>query len=114
MQAYLPIWMQKSWGKFTTFGGGGYWINPGTGNKNWIYAGWEAQYDINKTFSPGCEIFYNSQAQQVQILHIMQVLQATSLSLASMPAASSTSPSEFHFIFTVVTPSPVKAQPLLT
>jgi len=59
-QVYLPIWLQKSWGKFTTFGGGGYWLNPGKGNKNWLYAGWEAQYDISKTFTLGGEIIYES------------------------------------------------------
>lgn len=31
---FLPIWGQKSWGPWTTYGGGGYWINPGEGNKN--------------------------------------------------------------------------------
>ena len=60
MQAYLPLWLQKSWGKFTTYGGGGYWFHPGTGNKNWLFAGWEAQYDISKTFTPGCELIYES------------------------------------------------------
>jgi hypothetical protein len=29
-QAYLPLWIQKSWGKLTTYGGGGVWYNPGT------------------------------------------------------------------------------------
>ena len=45
---YLPVWLQKSWGKLTTYGGAGYWINPGTDNKNWIFAGWEIQYDFTK------------------------------------------------------------------
>jgi hypothetical protein len=30
--AYLPVWLQKSFGDWTTYGGGGYWINPGVGN----------------------------------------------------------------------------------
>jgi hypothetical protein len=60
MQVYLPVWVQKSWGRFTTYGGGGYWINPGNGNKNWIYAGWEAQYDISKRFTLGGELYYKS------------------------------------------------------
>lgn len=42
LQVYLPIWIQKSWGKLTTYGGGGYWINQGADNKNWIYVGWMA------------------------------------------------------------------------
>ena len=44
---YIPVWMQKSWGKLTTYGGAGYWINRGAGNKNWIFSGWEIQYDFS-------------------------------------------------------------------
>ncbi len=32
VQAFLPIWIQKDVGKWTSYGGGGYWINPGDGN----------------------------------------------------------------------------------
>ncbi|MBF0502465.1 MAG: hypothetical protein HQM09_20170 [Candidatus Riflebacteria bacterium] len=28
-QIFVPIWLQKSWGPWTTYGGGGYWLNPG-------------------------------------------------------------------------------------
>ena len=34
LQTFLPLWVQKSWGKFTTYGGTGYWINPGENNQN--------------------------------------------------------------------------------
>lgn len=47
-QIYLPIWVQKSWEKLTTYGGTGYWINPGKDNRNWIFTGWEIQYDFTK------------------------------------------------------------------
>ena len=57
---YIPIWMQKSWGKLTTYGGAGYWINPVTGNKNWIFSGWEIQYNFSKTLTIGGEIYYHS------------------------------------------------------
>jgi len=57
---YLPVWMQKSWGKLTTYGGAGYWINPGAGNKNWIFSGWEIQYDFSKTLTLGGEIYYHT------------------------------------------------------
>jgi len=59
-QIYLPIWAQKSWGKITTYGGVGYWINPGTNNKNWIFCGWELQYDISSHFTFGGEIYYHT------------------------------------------------------
>jgi len=57
---FLPVWAQKSWGKLTTYGGVGYWINPGTGNKNWIYSGWEIQYDISPGITLGGEFYYHS------------------------------------------------------
>jgi hypothetical protein len=31
-QIFLPLWLQKKWGNFQTYGGGGYWINNGTDN----------------------------------------------------------------------------------
>ena len=60
VQVYLPIWIQKSWDKLTTYGGAGYWINPGTNNKNWIFTGWELQYDISPMFTLGGELYYHT------------------------------------------------------
>jgi hypothetical protein len=59
-QLYLPIWIQKTWGRFQTYCGAGYWINPGTGNNNYTFAGWEAQYDFTSTLTLGGEIYYKS------------------------------------------------------
>ena len=36
-QVYIPVWAQKSWGNLTTYGGGGYWINPGANNRNCVF-----------------------------------------------------------------------------
>ena len=58
VQAYLPLWLQKSWGRFTTYGGGGFWYNPGA--KNWLFAGWQAQYDLSEVLSLGGEIYYHT------------------------------------------------------
>jgi hypothetical protein len=59
-QIYLPLWLQKSWGKFTTYGGCGYWINPGTNNKNWLFSGCVVQYDFIKMLSLGSELYFRS------------------------------------------------------
>ena len=32
-QLYIPLWVQKDFGKWTSYGGGGYWIHPGPGNQ---------------------------------------------------------------------------------
>jgi hypothetical protein len=60
LQVFLPLWIQINSGKFTSYGGAGYWINPGTGNKNWVYAGWQGQYDFSETITLGGELFYHS------------------------------------------------------
>lgn len=62
-QYFLPLWLQKSWGSWTTYGGGGIWINPGDGNRNWWQFGWELQRDINKYLTLGCEIYYKTAAR---------------------------------------------------
>jgi hypothetical protein len=60
VQVYIPVWLQKSWGKLTSYGGGGYWINPGTGNNNWFFSGWEVQYDFSEKVTLGGELYYQS------------------------------------------------------
>jgi hypothetical protein len=57
IQAYVPLWVQKSWGKFTTYGGGGVWYNPGPDRKNWAFTGWEIQYDFSGLITLGGEIY---------------------------------------------------------
>ncbi len=90
LKIFLPIWLQKSWGKLTTYGGAGYWINPGTDNKNWIFAGWEIQYDISKTLTPGGEIYYHSADSKYSEKSI------------GFNVGGSINPSEkFHIIFSV-------------
>ena len=64
LQAFLPVWIQKSFGKWTTYGGGGYWINPGTGNRDWWYAGWLLQRQVTTNLAVGAEI-YRETAQTV-------------------------------------------------
>jgi hypothetical protein len=59
-QVFLPVWTQKSWGKLTSYGGVGYSINPGIGNKNWMFTGWEIQYDFSPLLTLGGEIYYHS------------------------------------------------------
>jgi hypothetical protein len=60
VQVYIPVWLQKSWGKLTTYGGGGYWYHPGIGNRNWLFAGGEAQYDFSSVVTLGAELYYQT------------------------------------------------------
>ncbi len=61
-QAFLPVWAQKDFGKWTTYGGGGYWINPGPGNKDYWFAGWLLQRQITDDFALGVEVFHQTAA----------------------------------------------------
>jgi hypothetical protein len=57
-QFFFPVWLQKSLGPWTSYGGGGYWVNPGTGNKNYWFAGWLLQRNITKWLTVGAELFH--------------------------------------------------------
>jgi hypothetical protein len=57
-QFFLPLWFQKRSGRWTAFGGGGYWINPGEGNRNFWYTGLVLERDIGKRFTVGAEVFH--------------------------------------------------------
>jgi hypothetical protein len=87
---YLPVWAQKTWGKLTTYGGAGYWINPGNDNKNWIFAGWEIQYDISPVLTLGGEVYFHSAQTK------------TSESGTAFNIGGSINPNEkFHIIFSL-------------
>ena len=60
-QLYLPIWVQKSWDKWTTYGGGGYWINHANGAKNNAFAGGLLQRELSDEWTLGGEIFYRTE-----------------------------------------------------
>ncbi len=64
VQAFFPLWLQKSFGPWTSYGGGGYWINPGKGNHNWWYTGWLLQRDITPTLTLGGEIFHETPSEK--------------------------------------------------
>ncbi|HEY3268486.1 MAG TPA: hypothetical protein VGM37_16315 [Armatimonadota bacterium] len=60
LQVYLPVWLQKSWGPWTTYGGGGYWRNPGDGNRNWWFSGWLIQRDVSPHLTIGGEAIHTT------------------------------------------------------
>ncbi len=60
MHAFLPVWVQKSLGNWTTFAGVGYWINPGVGDRDYWYLGWALQRQIADKLTIGGEIFYQT------------------------------------------------------
>lgn len=63
-QLALPLWFQKSWGPWTTYGGASYWFHSGETRQDWVYAGWEVQRDLGTVATLGAEVFFRSAAQQ--------------------------------------------------
>lgn len=56
----LPVWVQKSWGAgdaWTSYGGGGVVVVPESGYKNYPFAGWLVQRQLNKKLMLGMEVF---------------------------------------------------------
>jgi hypothetical protein len=53
----LPIWLQKSFGPWMAFGGGGYTRNPGSNNRNFAVYGWALQRQISHKLELGVELF---------------------------------------------------------
>ena len=54
---FLPLWLQKSWGPWQSYGGGGFWRNPGAGNKDYWFFGWQVQREISQVLTLGAELF---------------------------------------------------------
>jgi hypothetical protein len=53
----LPIWLQKSFGAWTMFGGGGYTRNPGPGNRDFLSYGLALQRQLISNLALGMEVF---------------------------------------------------------
>ncbi len=54
------MWIQKSAGKWTTYGGAGYWINSAEGSKNWLFLGWQVQNQVTENLSIGTELYHTT------------------------------------------------------
>jgi hypothetical protein len=59
---FLPLWVQKSFGDWTTYGGGGYWINhaAGSDDKDYWFFGWLLQRKITDKLTLGGELFHQT------------------------------------------------------
>jgi len=55
----VPLWVQKSFGPWTTYGGGGATVFSVPGYRNYPFAGWLVQRDWGKKWTLGTEIFYH-------------------------------------------------------
>lgn len=53
----LPLWVQKSWGPWTSYGGGGAVVVNAPGYSNYPFAGWLLQRAVTKKLILGAELF---------------------------------------------------------
>jgi hypothetical protein len=60
VQAFLPLWLQKDVGSWTFYGGGGYGLNPGAGNRNWTFVGAVAQVQARENILVGAELYHRT------------------------------------------------------
>jgi hypothetical protein len=64
LQFFLPVWAEQEIGKWTIYGGGGFELNPGGNNRDWVITGIVAQYQVLDNLALGAEV-YNRTSQQV-------------------------------------------------
>jgi hypothetical protein len=62
--ARLPVWLQKSVGPWTSFGGVGYEVNHAPGMKDSVFGGWLLQRTLGPRLTLGGEVF-SQQSQAV-------------------------------------------------
>ena len=62
ISVFLPVWLQKSFGEWTTYGGGGYWVNQDekTGDRNFWFFGWLLQRKVTEKLTLAAEIFHQT------------------------------------------------------
>jgi hypothetical protein len=59
-QIFLPLWLEKDLDPWKIFGGGGYWINPGAGNRNFGFFGAAVTREITEDLTVGIELFHQT------------------------------------------------------
>jgi hypothetical protein len=60
VRVLIPLWLQKSFGPWSTDAGGGFWVNPGAGNRDYWIWGWQVQRRLSDRATLGTEAFYTS------------------------------------------------------
>lgn len=60
-QFFLPVWLQKRWGEWQSYGGGGYWLNNAANTRNHWFFGWQLQKDISEHLTLGGEIYHSTE-----------------------------------------------------
>jgi hypothetical protein len=57
---FLPLWLEKDWGPWTVYGGGGRWFMQDPGQRDWWYAGVLVQRQLGPDLYLGAEVFHKT------------------------------------------------------
>lgn len=57
---FLPVWLEKDWGPWTVYGGGGRWFETEAGRRDWWYGGALVQRQITPDLYLGAEVFHST------------------------------------------------------
>lgn len=57
---FLPIWLEKDFGAWSTFGGGGYQIDRGGNYQDYYQLGWAVTREVLPHLRIGAEVYYQS------------------------------------------------------
>jgi len=57
---FLPLWLEKDWGPWTVYGGGGRWFMHDPGQRDWWYSGVLVQRQITPGLYLGGEVFHET------------------------------------------------------
>jgi hypothetical protein len=60
MSLFLPVWLEKDFGPWSTFGGGGYTVTPGAGQENYALVGWAVTRSFGDRLNLGIEIYHQT------------------------------------------------------
>ncbi len=60
----LPIWLEKDWGDWSTFGGGGCAINHGGLSRDFCLGGWAVTWQVLPRLQLGAELYYQTADSQ--------------------------------------------------
>jgi hypothetical protein len=56
----LPVWAQKDFGPWSLFGGGGYQLNPGAGERNFWQSGLAVTRALGERLTLGAEVYHQT------------------------------------------------------
>ncbi|HVY49532.1 MAG TPA: hypothetical protein VHB21_26750 [Minicystis sp.] len=59
-QVFVPFWIQKSFGDWTTYGGWGVWLDAGDANRHWWFFGGLLQRKLGDHLTLGAELYHTT------------------------------------------------------